>query len=222
MYKYFDIVRNDKEIVEMYNKIKEYEDKSLGLAYHDYNHVCNVANVAEKLLKALNCSNKFIDEALVGVMLHDIGCIEGKEGHANRSYEYAKKYLEKNNISLENKDMVLEAIKNHSNGFDTDNIIQIVIILADKIDVKKNRITKFGCNAIGNRQYQYVNDINVNLDNKKFTVCFECDKNIDLKELEEYYFTKKIFMAIKSFAKRINVSADVYVNDKPWEEFYKC
>ncbi len=219
MVDYFKKIRNDKEIIEIYKKIHEYEDAKGGYAYHDYNHVNNVANYCEKILKELKYDDDFICEAKVAAILHDTGCIEGKENHAYRSYEYAKKYLKEKNISLKNEGLVLDAIKNHSDGFITDNIIQLVIILADKIDIKKSRITKAGKQVEGNRQYQYINDIQFKIENNNFYINFICDEKINLEELNNYYFTKKVFNAIQSFSKKFNLSPKVSINNKTWEEF---
>lgn len=221
MINYFNKIKNDKSIITIYRKIREYEDAEGGYAYHDYNHVNNVANYCEKILKSLKYDDDFVCEAKIAAILHDTGCIEGKENHAYRSYEYAKKYLEENNILLKNKELVLDAIKNHSDGFDTDNIIQLVIILADKIDIKKSRIGKAGKKEEGNRQYQYINDIKFEINNTNFYINFICDDEINLEELNNYYFTKKVFKAIQSFSNKLNLSPKVSINSKSWEEFYK-
>ncbi len=221
MINYFNKIQNDESIIAIYRKIYEHEEAEGSYAYYDYNHVNNVANYCEKILKSLKYDDDFICEAKIAAILHDTGCIEGKENHAYRSYEYAKKYLEKNNIPLKNKDLILEAIKNHSDGFITDNIIQLVIILADKIDIKKSRISKAGKQVEGNRQYQYINDIQFKITNNNFYINFICDEEINLEELNNYYFTKKVFKAIKSFSNKLNLSPKVYINNKLWEEFYK-
>lgn len=180
-----------------------------------------MANYCEKILKALKYDDDFINETKIAAILHDTGCIEGKENHAYRSYEFAKKYLKEKNIVLKNGPLVLEVIKNHSDGFTTDNIIQLVIILADKIDIKKSRISEFGRQVEGNRQYQYINDIQFKITNNNFYINFICDEEINLEELNNYYFTKKVFKAIKSFADKLNLSPKVSINNKLWEEFYK-
>ena len=220
MMDYFYKIQNDKSIIEIYSKIHEYEDEMGGYAHHDYNHVINVANYCEKILKSLNYDDDFICEAKIAAILHDTGCIEGKDNHAYRSYEYAKKYLEENNIPLKNKELVLEAIKNHSDGFITDNIIQLVLILADKIDIKKTRISEIGKQIDGNRQYQYIEDIQFEIANNNFYINFICNKKINMEELNNYYFTKKVFKAIKAFSDKLDLIPKVFINSKLWAEFY--
>lgn len=221
MNNFYELVKSDSDIIKIYQKINEYENKEKQRAYHDYNHVINVSEIVRELLEALNYDKDFIDEAQVAAVLHDTGCTEGKENHEIRSYEFAKHYLEKNNIQLKNRDMVLEAIKNHRNGFDTDNIITLTLILADKLDIKKTRVTREGCNVIGNRQYQYINDINLKIDKNNLKVYFDCDEQINLKEVEEYYFTSKVFKAIRSFSDKMELRPDVFINNKKWMAFYE-
>lgn len=53
-----------------------------------------------------------------------------------------KKFFEDKSLLLNDYTSVLDAIKNHSSVFEIDNIIILVIILADKLDIKKTRISE--------------------------------------------------------------------------------
>lgn len=220
MINYFKKILNDKSIIERYGKIHEYEVATGGHAFHDYVHVVNVATYCEKILKLLNFDDDFICEAKIAALLHDTGALQGKENHAERSFEFAKKYLGENKIKLKNKDLVLDAIKNHSDGFDTDNIIQLVLILADKIDLKKTRVSDAGKNIEGIRQCQYINDIKFDIKDGGFEINFVCDEKMNLEELNNYYFTKKIFKAIRVFSSKFNLTPRVYINNESWRAFY--
>lgn len=217
----YEEMLNDKSLVELYGKVHEYEVAQGGHAYHDFNHVVNVATYCEEILKALKFDENFIRETKIAALLHDTGALQGKENHAQRSFEFAQKYLHDNNINLKNKDLVLEAIKNHSGGFDTDNIIQLVLILADKIDLKKSRVSDAGKQVEGIRQCQYIDDIQFEIKEGTFQINFVCDERMNLQELNDYYFTKKVFKAIRSFSNKLALTPKVCINNKPWEEFYK-
>lgn len=220
MTNYFEKILNDRSIIELYNKIHEYEVADGGQAFHDYNHVVNVATYCEKILKSLQYDADFICEAKIAALLHDTGALQGKENHAQRSFEYARKYLEENNIKLKNKNLVLEAIKNHSDGFDTDSIIQLVLILADKIDLKKSRISDFGKQVEGIRQCQYIDDIQFEIIKGNFQITFVCDEKLNLEELNDYYFTKKMFRAIQTFSNKLGLTPIVRIKGDLWKEFY--
>ncbi len=222
MANYFKKVLNDKSLVERYRQVHEYEVAHGGHAHHDYNHVVNVATYCEKILKSLNFDDEFVSEAKIAALLHDTGALQGKENHAQRSFEFAKKYLKENNIHLKNENLVLEAIKNHSDGFETDNIIQLVLILADKIDLKKSRVSDAGKQVEGMRQCQYIDDIQFEISDGNFMINFVCDKKMNLEELNNYYFTKKVFKAIQFFSNKLSLTPKVCINNNPWEEFYSA
>ncbi len=217
----YNEILHDKDILNLYEKIHQFEDATQGYAHHDFNHVMNVVDICEKLLTELNYDEEFIYETKIAALLHDTGCVEGKENHTIRSYEFAKKYFKEKNIQLKNSNLVLEAIKNHSSGFDTENCMQLCLVLADKLDIKKNRISEFGKTVIGNRQYQYINDISFKIKNKNFDIYFDCDKHIDLEELNDYYFTEKMFHAVLSFSKKMNLEPNLFINNEKWAKFYE-
>ena len=215
----FNKIENDKEIIETYNKISEFEDLDKGWAHHNLAHVKNVAKLVESLLKQLGYEDSFIEEAKIAAILHDTGAIEGKKNHANRSYNFAKKYISDNNIILENEDLVLEAIKIHSDGFDSDNIIALTLILSDKLDIKYTRVAKEGYNVKGMRELQYIKDILVEINNKNLKIQFICDEKINKSELEDFYFIKKVFKTIIAFSSKMKLNTQVLFNDDEWNLF---
>ncbi len=215
----YERISNDKEIIDRYYEIEKYEELNKGIAYHNMAHVLNVTILVEKILSYLKYDNTFIECAKIAAILHDTGANKGKDGHAYRSYMFAKNYLSRKQIKLQYEEELLEAIKIHSDGFDTNNIIALAIILADKLDVKNNRITKEGEKIIGNRQYKYVKDIGVKIEDKEMLINFMVDNNFNIVESEQYYFTEKIFKAIKSFCKKFELHPIVMINNKNWEKF---
>jgi HD superfamily phosphohydrolase YqeK len=213
----FNKIVNDEYIIGLYNDILKYEEKNKIFAKHDYTHVLNVTNMVETILKQLNYDEDIIEEAKIACILHDIGCIKGKEDHANRSYQMAKEYFQNNNIALKKEEEVLDAIKNHSDGFDTDNIITLVLIFSDKVDIKKERLTEEGYKVEGFKEIQHIEDIDIKIDEKNFTVNFITDKLMDKKALENYYFTVKVFKAIYSFANKIKLNPVVLIDNEKWK-----
>ena len=213
----FEQIVNDEKIIQQYNKISEFEDLDKGWAHHNLEHVKNVARLVEVLLKKLNYDEDFIEEAKIAAILHDVGALEGKNNHALRSYEFAKKYFDENNILLKNIELVLDAIKSHSDGFNSDNIMTLTLIISDKLDIKHTRVAKEGYNVKGMRQLQYIKDILVDIDNKNLEIKFVCDDKININELEEFYFMIKVFRAIKTFSEKMNLTPKIFLNNYKWE-----
>lgn len=212
----FEQISKDPYIIDLYRKVEAYEDLNDGWSYHNLNHVNNVAKTVESVLSSLGYSQDFINEAKIAALLHDVGCINGKENHAYRSYEIIKEYFESQNISLLNKELVLDAIKMHSDGFDTNNIIALAVIFADKLDIKYDRLAKSGYSIIGLKELQYIKDIIVNIDNNKLIVKFIADSKINIQELEKFYFISKVFKAIKGFARLMNLDYIITLNNVNW------
>lgn len=212
----YNKLMNDNNIKKIYDDIGILEDKEKGWAYHNYDHIINVTNLSESILESLNYDNELIAKAKIACLFHDVGALGGKDNHAYRSYEYAKEYFKNNNINFDGIDDVLEAIKIHSDGFDSDNIIALVLILSDKLDVKRTRIAKEGFNVIGNRQYGHIEDIIINIIDNCLIINFITDNNIDIDEVNEYYFTEKIFKAIESFSNKFNLNYKILMDNKEW------
>lgn len=210
----FEKLSNNQEIKNIYKQIEIREKNGGGYAYHNYVHVLNVMDIATKLLMKLDYDYKTILKIKIACLLHDIGVLEGKENHANRSYKYALKLFKNNNWLFEDSDKILDAIKNHSNGFDTDNILTLVIILADKLDIKKTRISELGKTIEGNRQYGHIEDILIDIQNACLIIIFITDKQLNINEFNDYYFTKKVYKAINSFAQEFTLNVNIMVDNK--------
>lgn len=213
----FNYLNLDNNIIRTYNEIENREIKEGGWAFHNFEHVKNVTQIAEKLLKDLNFDEETIYKCKIACLLHDIGALQGKEGHAERSYKYVKKLFTDNNWKFDGDESILDAIKNHSEGFETDNIIALVIILADKLDIKKSRISEAGKKVNGNRQYAHIEDIIINIKNNVLTIDFLTDGNIIEEEINNYYFTKKVFRAIEAFSNKLNLKFKILMDNKKWD-----
>ena len=213
----FDAIKNNSYIINQYNKVKEYEDKDPNAhACHSMSHVLNVVNTIEEVLKELNYDNDYIEEAKIAALLHDLGCYIGKENHTQRSYEMAKEFFKINNIKLKYEDEVLSSIRNHSDGFDSNSMMTLALVFADKIDIKNNRVANAGRSILGVRQFLNIDDIIVDIINDKLIVKFIMNENINRKELEEYYFIPKVFKSIDIFAKKISRTSNILWNDVEW------
>ena len=67
------------------------------------------------------------------------------------------------------------------------------------------------------RQLQYIDDINIAIDDEYVEVNFLAKDKMDIKELNNFYFIDKVFKAINSFSNKINRKAIIKLNNKFWE-----
>lgn len=213
----YDYLSSNDSVLKIYIEIEKTEIRDGGWAFHNYEHVKNVSKIAEKILTDLNFNQETIYQCKLACLLHDVGALQGKEEHAQRSFEYARKLFEDKNWIFEGSASVLDAIKNHSSGFETNNIVALSIILADKLDIKKTRISEEGKKIEGNRQYAHIEDIIINIQNDTLTINFITDGKIIMKEVNHYYFTDKVFKAIEAFSKKLNLKHYILMDEKPWK-----
>jgi len=215
----YERILNDEFIKDIFNKLGIEEQKEEAfLAYHSERHIMNVVYMVVDILRQLDYDSDFVEKASIAAILHDIGMIYGKKDHALNSYNMAKEYFEQNNIDIADKEIILDAILHHSDGFGRNNPIAAALMFADKIDIKKDRVAPKGYDIVGMRQLQYIDDIKIKIDklNKELVIDFIVDAKADKKELEEYYFIDKVFKAINSFAKENSLEERVFYNGDAW------
>ena len=212
----YETVKNDPYIVDLYRQVEEHIDKNEGWAHHGMTHISNVCDMCGNILSQLGYDQSFAEETKIAAVLHDIGNISGKEGHALRSYLMAREYLNGNNIKLLHKDRIIKAIKDHSDCLHSDDMMTLTLIISDKLDLTKDRIARAGYKVRGMRQLQYIDDIRVLITEDFVTVDFIVDKKLDKDELEEFYFVDKVFKGVECFAKKIGRDHKIYIGGKEW------
>lgn len=217
--KIYNNLVKDENIKKIYKEIEKLEDKERAIAYHNFSHITNVTNIVENVLQSLNVDENTIFKAKIACLFHDVGILYGKENHAYKSYKMTKEYFEKNNIAFDGIEEVLYAIRDHSNKFDSDSVVTLALIFGDKLDIKKTRISDKGKEVIGNRQYSHIENIEIEIESNNMTIRFKTDNKIDINELNDYYFTKKVFSAINSFSSKMDLNFKVFLDNKEWNIF---
>ncbi len=210
----YNQVSKDEYFLDIYNQIDNIERDLKLWAGHGIKHVNNVVKIVKTIMESLNYNQEEIDKAMAAAFLHDVGCLYGKDNLGVNSYKIVKEYLEKNKLQLDND--LLMAIKHHSNHRILKSSIAPILRFADKIDITKNRLTNEGFKVKGMRQYQYIEDIIITI-NEKFIVNFIINENVNMLELERFYFTKKVVTTIKEFAKKINREYQILINGQNWD-----
>ena len=115
--KLFERIHQDTEIRQIYDAIGQMDEEA-GWAYHNWFHVTNVA-MTEMILKQLAVSERVFRGGKIAALLHDVGALQGKAGHALRGKQFAEAYFRKQKICLPYQEEILSSIENHSNGFDS-------------------------------------------------------------------------------------------------------
>lgn len=176
---------------------------------HGMGHITRVMNYVETILKGINCNEHTIELGKIAAYLHDIGAIMGKEKHAERSAEYVNNYLTKLNMNEEDKELIVNAIKNHSKGSETK--IGAALTFADKIDMQKSRMMRFKENNYFHDNIKHMLDIELNVDNENITVNIITDGMFDYNSLKDY---SKMIIKPTEMSKYLNRNCIFQIDNK--------
>ena len=113
----------------------------LGYTDHSEKHCAIVAKRAGMILTKLGYSKHEIELAELAGAMHDIGNVINRKNHGEYGALLAYSILEKLDVSLRDRIIIMSAIGNHdeSTGEAVDPI-SAALILADKTDVRRNRV----------------------------------------------------------------------------------
>jgi len=136
---YEEILKNEEinTYIEMGNDVLG----ALGYTDHSKAHAVKVAQDASKILSDLGYSKKNIELAKIAGLMHDIGNSVNRRDHAHSGAIMAFQILKELQMDPKDIAVIVSAIGNHDES--TGNAvtpISAAIILADKSDVRRNRV----------------------------------------------------------------------------------
>ena len=113
----------------------------LGYTDHSRKHAIIVAENAAKILRKLGYSKREIELARIAGFLHDIGNSVNRHDHAHSGAIMAFQILRGLGMNAEDIALIVSAIGNHDEATGgAVNPVSAAIILADKSDVRRNRV----------------------------------------------------------------------------------
>lgn len=178
----YEILNNDQELNNLIDSINESQKDKL-MACHGRYHTSFVISKTEKILKELGYDKRTIELGKIAALLHDIGVINGKEGHPKKSSEMCLKYLDKTNLSRNEKQTIIDAISDHSAGANITSHIGAVLLLVDKISLDKKRVLE-----LGKQDESYlllsIDDVDINLVDNKIIITFYVNEKFSTNQFE--------------------------------------
>lgn len=215
--KIYDLIRNDDYIKKLYDAVEKFENNDPNaFGYHNYTHAVNVLNLGVNLCQELKVSEEDQEVFKIAALLHDIGAYCGKKNHQIRSYEMANEYLAKYDIEKSKKERILNLILNHSEGFDNEDLMVIMLIFSDKLDITKERVAPYGKLDEGMKQFLNIEKIEFKIIDNTLNVYFKINENCEKEKLENYYFIPKVGKSIKAMANKLNLEFKIFYNNDIW------
>ena len=211
------------EEIKQHPRINAYIQKGnqnlgvLGFTDHSAVHTTLVAYRACEILEKLNFSKKEQELVKIAGYMHDIGNAINRKQHAEYGALLADAILKELPISLEDSITIVSAIANHdeSTGGSYD-VISAALILADKTDVRRNRVREKEKSAfdIHDRVNYAVIENHLIIDEKTRTITLQLTIDESMCTMFEYFdiFLNRMLLSRKA-AEFLDAKFSLVVND---------
>lgn len=171
----------------------------LGYTDHSQKHAVIVAERAADLLKTLGYSKKEIELSRIAGYMHDIGNCVNRTDHAHSGAIMAMQILRSLDMDAEDIATVVAAIGNHDEKTGTAvNAVSAAIILADKTDVRRNRVRnkKKSTFDVHDRVNYAVLSSELTADPDKKVICLDLKLDEEKCSILDYFeiFTERMLM----------------------------
>jgi len=138
----YEEVKNNAEVNELMRNAQKQLDV-LGYTEHSIRHTSLVAERASEVLRVLGYDGRRMELAKIAGYMHDIGNVVNRVDHAHTGAILAYDLLKDMGMETEERAEIVMAIGNHDESTGTPvNDISAAIILADKSDAHRSRVSK--------------------------------------------------------------------------------
>lgn len=152
---------------------------------HGFEHYQRVALYVKKILEQLGADERIIDLGMSAALLHDIGLVKGKKvDHAIESSRLFVDFID--DITFEEKEMLRQAIQDHSNGNDIQSLVGLALLLADKLDVTYHRVEHSSIQDKTNKEFQKIRSVDIQITEDDVTLYYEVDDDFDIMALNDW------------------------------------
>ncbi len=184
MSSFYEEIKKNEEVLAYIRKA----DKNLeviGYTDHSIAHTTLVATRAAYILEKLGYSKHDMELAQIAGFMHDIGNSINRKNHAEYGALLADSILKSTDLPIEDRVMIVSAIAHHdeSTGGARD-AISAALIIADKTDVRRNRVRpqeqeRYALDIHDRVNYAVTNNVlNIDVEKRKISLEIEVDENI--------------------------------------------
>ena len=135
-----DVIKNEE--VEALIQGAQKQLDSLGYTEHSHRHISIVSKRAGEILEKLGYQERTVELAKIAGYMHDIGNCVNRTDHAHSGAILAYNILKDMGMPVNERTEIMMAIGNHDENTGTAiSDISAALILADKSDVHRDRVT---------------------------------------------------------------------------------
>lgn len=210
----YESILNNQEYLDLVKKIENTKFITDGKWdwEHGLGHYQRVANYVKKILTQLGETDRTIEIGMVSALLHDIGLSKGdKVDHALESSRIFKKYIDEDDFSDSELDILEQAIKDHSKGNNINTLVGASLVLADKLDVTFHRTINSSIQDKINKEIQKVKNVDIEINDNELIVKYSTVNDFDKMVLKEW--NKTVLIPLK-VAKYLNKNYIFKINDQ--------
>lgn len=179
---------------------------------HGLAHYKRVSLYVWQILEQLNTDDRTIELGMTAALLHDIGLSKGdKINHAVESSRIFQNFIDLKDISEKEKEVLRQAIYDHSNGNDIQSLIGLSLVLADKLDVTYHRTINSSIQDKMNQEIQKIKSVNIDITDNELIVTYTTDSSFDISILRDW--NKSIMIPLK-VAKYLGKKFVFFVNNQ--------
>lgn len=188
-----------------------------GYTEHSHRHISIVSKRAGEILEKLGYPERTVELAKIAGYLHDIGNCVNRTDHAHSGAIMAYNILKDMGMPVEERTEIMMAIGNHDEKTGTAvNDISAAIILADKSDVHRDRVTNMNLSTfdIHDRVNYAVTSANLELDSENRKVILNLTIDTKICPVLDYFeiFMDRTMMS-KYAAKYLKIWFELVIND---------
>lgn len=201
----YDKLLNNEEFLNTVQKIENIKFITDGKWdwEHGLGHYKRVAEYVKTILQQLGANERTIDLGMSAALLHDIGLSKGnKVGHAIESSKIFINFIDKSDITQDEKETLRQAIIDHSQGNNIKSLIGLSLVLADKLDVTYHRTINSSIQDKMNKEIQKIKKVDINITNNEPIVHYITDDNFDINILKDWPKAITISYKVSKYLKR--------------------
>ena len=207
-------VKKNEEVEALIQGAQKQLD-GLGYTEHSHRHISIVSKRAGDILEQLGYPERTVELARIAGYLHDIGNCVNRNDHAHSGAIIAYNILKDMGMPVEERTEIMMAIGNHDERTAVSEI-SAALILADKSDVHRNRVTNKNLSTfdIHDRVNYAVTDAQLVLDEKQRRVMLKLTIDTKLCPVLDYFeiFMDRTMMS-KYAAKYLNIWFELVINE---------
>ena len=188
-----------------------------GYTEHSHRHISIVSQRAGKILEALGYPDRIVELAKIAGYMHDIGNCVNRTDHAHSGAILAYNILKDMGMPVEERTEIMMAIGNHDENTGTAiSEISAAIILADKSDVHRNRVTNKNLSTfdIHDRVNYAVTNADLEINSEKRKIILNLTIDTELCPVLDYFeiFMDRTMMS-KYAAKYLKIWFELVINN---------